>query len=181
MEAIFMFDVVDQWLSCVWLFATPWTVAGQASLSFIISKSLFKLISIKSVMPSNHLILCSPHVRLLPSVFPNIRIFSKESALLISWPKCRSFSFSLSPSNEYSGWASFKINWFNLLAVKGTLKSLLQHHKLKASILWCLGFFMVQLSYPYITNGKTIALFIWIFVGKMMSLLFNTLCKFVHS
>ena len=181
MEAIFMFDVVDQWLSCVWLFATPWTVAGQASLSFIISKSLFKLISIKSVMPSNHLILCSPHVLLLPSVFPNIRIFSKESALLISWPKCRSFSFSLSPSNEYSGWASFKINWFNLLAVKGTLKSLLQHHKLKASILWCLGFFMVQLSYPYITNGKTIALFIWIFVGKMMSLLFNTLCKFVHS
>ena len=127
-------------------------------------------------MPSNHLIFCCP-LLLLPSVFPSIRIFSNKPALHIRWPKY--WSFSISPSNEYSGLISFRIDWFDLLAVQETLKSLLQHHCLKASILWCSAFFMVQLSHPYMTTGKTIALTIWTFVGKMMSLLFSTLSRFV--
>ena len=124
-----------------------------------------------SVMPSNHLILCSP-LLLLSSVFPSIRVFSNESVLRISWPNYWSFSFSISPSNEYSGLISFRMDWLDLLAAQGTLKSLLQHHSSKASILLCLAFFIVQLSHPYITTGKTIALTRWIFVGKVMSLLF---------
>ena len=132
---------------------TAWTAACQASLSFIISWSLLKLMSIKSVMPSNHLILCHPFL-LLPSIFPSIGVFSHESALHIRRPKYWGFSFS--PSNEYSGLISFRIDWFDLLVVQGTLKSLLQHHSSKASILRCSAFFMVQLSHPYITTGKTI-------------------------
>ena len=144
-------------LSCVQLFATPWTAAHQASLSITNCQSLLKLMSIESVMPSNHFILCRP--LLLPrSIFPSIRVFSNESALHIRWPKYWSFSFSISPSNEYSGLISFRIDWLNLLAVQGTLKSLLQYHSWKASIFRCLAFFMVQLSYPYMTTGKTIAL-----------------------
>ena len=135
-------------------FATPWTAARQASLSFIISWRLLKLLSIKSVMHPT-ISLCFP--LLLPSVFPIIRVFSNELTLCIRWPKYWSFSFSVGPSNEYSGLISFRIDWFDLLAVQGTLKSLLQHHILKASILLCLAFFMVQLSYPYMTTGKTIA------------------------
>ena len=131
-----------QSLSCVWLFATPWTAARQASLSFTISWSLLKLLSIELVMPSNHLFLCHP-LLLLPSVFPSIRVFSNKSALPIRWPKYWSLSFSISPSNEYSGLISFKIDWFDLLAVQGTFKSLLQHHNSKASILWHSAF-MVQ-------------------------------------
>ena len=136
--------------------------------------------SIESVMPSNHLILCRP-LLLLPSVFPSIRVFSKESALRIRWPKYWSFSFSLSLSNEYSGLISFRMDWFHLLAVQGTLKSLLQHHSSvqKPSILWHSAFFIVQLSHPYMTTGKTIALTKWIFVGKVMSLLFNILSRLV--
>ena len=122
-------------------------------------------------MPSNLLILCHP--LLLPSIFPSIRVFSNELSLHISWPKYRSFSFSISPSNEYSGLISFRIDWFDILAVQGTLKSLLQHHNSKTSVLWCSAFFMVQLAHLYMTTGKTIALTIWIFVGKVMSLLFN--------
>ena len=129
-------------------------------------------------MPSNHLILCCP-LLLLPSIFPSIRVFSSESALHIRWPKYWSFSFSITPSNEYSGLISFRIDWFDLLAVQGTLKSFLQHHSSKASILWCSAFFMVQLSYPYVTTGKTTALTTWTFVGKVMSLLFNMLSRFV--
>ena len=126
--------------------------------------------SIESVMPSNHLILCHP-LLLLPSIFPSIRVFSNESVLHIMWPKYWSFSFSISPSSEYSGLISFRMNWLDFLAVQGTLKSLLQHHSLKVSILRCSAFFMVQLSHPYMTTGKTIALTIWTFVGKVMSLL----------
>ena len=137
--------------------ATPWTAAGQASLSITNSRNLLKLISIESVMPSNHLILCRP-LLLLPSIFPSIRVFSSESVLRIRWPKYWSFSFSISPSNEYSGLISFRMNWFYLLAVHGTLKSLLQHHSPKASILQHSAFFVVQLSHPYMTTGKTIAL-----------------------
>ena len=133
-----------QSLSCVPLFATPWTAARQASLSFINSQSLLKLLSIEAVMPSSYLILYRP-LLLLPSIFPSIRVFSKESVLCIRWPKHWSFSFSISPSNEYSGLISFRIAGFDLLAVQGTLKSLLQHHSSKASILWCSAFFMVQL------------------------------------
>ena len=129
-------------------------------------------------MPSNHLILCRP-LLLLPSIFPTSKVFSNESALHIRWPKYWSFSFSISPSNEYSGLISFRIDWFDLLAVQGTLKSLLQHHSSKASILWCSAFFMVQLSHLYITTGKTIALTIWTFASKAMSLLFNMLSRFV--
>ena len=143
-----------QSLSRVLLFTTPWTVAHQASLSISNSWSLLQLMSIESVMPSNHLILCRP--LLLPSIFPSIRVFSNESALHIRWPKFWSFSFNISPSNEYSGLISFRIDWFHLLAVQGTLKSL-QHHNSKASILWCSAFFIVPLSYPYMTTGKTIA------------------------
>ena len=162
------------------LLATPQTAARQASLSFTISWSLLKLMSIESVMPSNHLILCHP-LLLLPSVFPSIRVFSNESALLIRWPKYWSFNFSISPSNEYSELVSFRMDWLDLLAVQGTLKRLLQHHssKVSTSILQCSALFMVQLSHPYMTTGKPIALTIWTFVSKVMSLLFNTLS--LHS
>ena len=142
------------------------------------SQSLLKLMSIMLVMPSNHLILCHP-LLLLPSIFPSIRVFSSESVLLFKWPKYCSFNFSISPSYEYSGLISFRIDWFELLAVQGTLKSLLQHLSSKASILWHSAFFIVQLSHPYITTGKTIALTTWTFVGKVMSLLFNTLSRIV--
>ena len=131
----------------------PWTAAHQASMSFTISQSLFKLMSIKSVMPSNHLILCHP-LLLLPSIFPIIKVFSNESVLHIRWPKCWSFSFSISPSNEYSELISFRIDWFDLLTVQGTLKSLLQHHSSKASVLQCPAFFMVQLSNPHMTIDR---------------------------
>ena len=144
-------------LSRVQLFVTPWTPAHQASLSITNSQSLFKLMSIKSVMPSNHLILCHP-LFLLPSIFPSIRVFSNMSVLHIRWPKYWSFSFSISPSNEYSGLISFRMDSLDLLAVQGTLKSLPQHHSSKASILQHSAFFIVQLSHPYMTTGKTIAL-----------------------
>ena len=134
--------------------------------------------SIKSVMPSNHLILCHP-LLLLPAIFPSSRVFSSESVLHIRWPKYWSFSFSISPSNEYSGPISFRMDWLDFLAVQGTLKSLLQHHRPKASILWCSAFLIVQLSHPYITTGKTIALTRQTFVGKVMSLLFNMLPRLV--
>ena len=162
----------------VWLFATPQTAAHQASLSITNFQSLLKLISIESVMPSNHLILCRP-LLLLPSIFPSIRVFSNESILCIRWPKYGSFSFSISPSNEYSGLISFRVDWFDLLAVQGTLKSLFQHHNSKPSIYWRSAFFIVQLSHPYMTTGKTIALIRWTFVSKSMSLIFNMLSRFV--
>ena len=158
-----------QSLSRVCFFETPWTATHQASLSFTISQSLLKLMSIESMMPSNHLILCCP-LLLLPSIFASIRVFSNELALCIR-PKYWSFSFSISPSNEYLGLISFSTKWFDLLAVQETLKHLLQHHSSKASILWCSTFFFVQLSHPYKTTGKTIALTRWTFVGKVMSLL----------
>ena len=161
-----------QSFSCVWLFVTPWTAAHQASLSITISQSLLKFMSIELVMPSSHLILCHP-LLLLPSIPPSIRVFSKESTLCIKWPKDWSFSFCISPSNEYSGLISFKIDWMHLLAVQGTLKSLLQHHSSKASILWHSAFFTVQLSLPYMTTGKTIALTRQTFVDKVMSLCFS--------
>ena len=163
-----------QSLSCVRLFATSWTAAHQASLSITNSWSLLKLI--ESVMPSNHLILCHP-LLLLPSIFPSKRVFSNESVLYIRWPKC--WSFSISPSNEHSGPISFRMNWLDRLAVQGTLKSLLQYHTSKASILQHSAFFMVQLSHPYMTTGKTIALTRWTFVGKVMCLFFNMLSSFV--
>ena len=145
---------------------TPWTTAHQATLSITNSQSLLKLMSIESVMPSNHLILCCPRL-LPPSIFPNIRVFSNESALCIRWPKYWSFSFSISPSNEYSGLISFKMDWLDLLVVQGTLKSLLQHHSSKASILWCSAFFFFyQLSHLYMTTGKTIALTIGPLLAK---------------
>ena len=134
----------------------PWIAALQASLSITNSQNLLKLMSIELVMPSNHLILCRP-LLLLPSVFPSIRVFSSESVLHIRWPNYWSFSFSIRPSSEYSGLISFRMDWLDLLAVQGTLKSLLQHHSSKASILWCSAFFIVQLSHPYMTTGKTIA------------------------
>ena len=134
--------------------------------------------SMESVMPSSHLILYSPPLH-LPSVFPRIRVFTKESALLIRWPKHRCFSFIISLSNEYSVLISFRIDWFNLLPIQGILKSLLQNHGLKTSTLWCSAFFMVQLSHTYMTTGKTIALVLWTFVNKVMSLHFNTLSRFV--
>ena len=155
-----------------------WTAARQASLSITKSRSLLKLMSINLVMPSNHLILCHP-LLLLPSIFPSIRVFSNESALRIRWPEYWSFSFSLSPSNEYSGLISFRMDWLDLLAVQGTLKSLLQYHSSKTSILWRSAFFILQLSHPYMTTGKTIALTRWTFVGKVMSLLFNVLSRWV--
>ena len=155
----------------------PWTAARQASLSITNSRGLLKLMSIELVMPSNHLVLSRP--LLLPSNFPSIRVFSNESALHIRWPKYWSFSFSLSPSNEYSGLISFRMDYFGLLAVQGTLKSLLQHHSSKASILWHSAFFIVQLSHLYLTTGKIIALTIWAFVGKIMFLLFNMLSRLV--
>ena len=146
-----------QSLNHVWLFVTPWTAARQASLYITNSRSLLKLMSIKSVMPSNHLIHCHP-LLLLPSILPSIRVFSNKSVLRIRWPKYWSFSFSISPSKEYSGLVSFRIDWLDLLAVQGTLKSLLQYYTSKASILQFSAFFIVQLSHPYITTGKTIAL-----------------------
>ena len=157
---------------------TPWTAAHQASLSITNSWSLPKLMCIESVMPSNHFILCHP-LLLLPSIFPTKRVFSNESLLCIRWPKYWSFSFSISPSNEYSGLISLRMHWFDLLAVQETLRSLLQLHSSKASILQCSAFFMVQLSHPYMTTGKTTALTRWIFVGKIISLLFNMLSRFV--
>ena len=144
-----------QSLSHVWLFVTPWNEACKSSLSITNSHSLLKLMSIESVRPSNHLILCCP-LLLLPSIFPYIRVFPNESVPCIRWPKDWNFSFSISPSNEYSGLIVFRIDWMDLLAVQGILKSLLQHHSSKASILWCSAFFIVQLSHPYITTGKTI-------------------------
>ena len=160
--------------------ATPWTAAHQASLSITNSWSLLKLMSIDSVMPSNRLILCHP-LLLLPSIFPSIRVFSNKPVLCIWWPKDWSFSFNISPSNEYSGLISFRMDWFDLLAVQGTLKSLLEHHSSKASILQRSPFLMVQLSHPYMTTGKTIALTRWTLVSKVMSLLFNTLCRLVTA
>ena len=159
-----------------WLFATPWTAAHQASLSITNSQSLPKLMSIELVMPSNHLILYSP-LLLPPSIFPSIRVFSNESALRIRWPKYWSFSFS--HSNEHPGLISFRMDRLDLLAVQGTVKSLLQHRSSKASVLWHSTFFIVQLSHPYMTTGKTIALTRWTFAGKVMSLLFNMLSRLV--
>ena len=166
-----------QSLSRVRLFATPWTAACQASQSITNSQSLLKHMSIESVMPSNYLF-CRP-LLLLPSVFPGIRVFSNKSVLRIRWPKYWSFSFSISPSNEYSGLISFRIDWSDLLAVRGTLKSLLQHHSSKVSILWHSAFFMVQLSHPYMTTGKTIPLIRQTFVDKVIFLLFNMLSRLV--
>ena len=163
-------SVIVQLPSCVWLFATPWTAARQASLSLTISWSLLKLMSIESVMPSNHLILCHP-LLLLPSVFPSIRVFSNESAFSIKWLKFWSFSFSISPS--------FRIDWFDLLAVQRTLKSPLQHHNSKVSVLWHSALFMVQRSHLNMIPGKTKALTRRTFVSKVMSLFFNTLSRFV--
>ena len=167
-----------QSLSHVRLFATPWTEAHQASLSITNSQSLLKLMSIELVMPSSHLILSHP-LLLPPSIFPSIRVFSNESVLCIRWPKYWSFSFSISPSNEYSGQSFFKMDWLYLLAVQGTLKRLLQHHSSKASILRHSAFFIVQLSHPYMTSGKTIALTRQTFVDKVMSLLLNMLSRLV--
>ena len=164
--------VVVQALSPVRLLVTPWTAARQASPSITNSWSLLKHMSITSVMPFNHLILCHP-LLLPPSVFPSIRVFSNESVLHIRWPKYWSFSFSISPSNEYSGLISFRMDCLDLLAVQRTLKSLLQHHSSKTSILRCSAFFIVQLSHPCMTPGKTIALTRWTFIGKVVSLLFN--------
>ena len=167
-----------QSLSRVQLFATPWIAARQASLSITNSQSSLKLTSIKSVIPSSHLILCRP-LLFLPPIPPRIRVFSNESTLRMRWPKYWSFSFSISSSNEYSGFISFRIDWFYLLAGQGILKSLLQHHSWKASILRHSAFFTVQLSYPYMTTGKTIALTRQTFVDKVMSLLFNMLSRLV--
>ena len=150
---------------CVQLFVIPWTAALQASLPFTISQSVLKFISIESVMPSNHLVLCHP-LLLLPSIFPGIRVFSSESALCIMWLKEYSFNFSIIPSNKYSGLIYFWIDWFDLLAVQGTLKNLLQHHSSKVSVLRHSAFLTVQLSHPYMTTGKTIALTRRTFVGK---------------
>ena len=165
-------------LSHVWLFANPWTTARQASLSITNSWSLRKLMSIESVMPSNHLILCCP-LFLPPSIFPSTRVFSSESVLHIRWPKYWSFSFSNSPSNDYSGLISSRMDWMDLLAVQRTLKSLLQHHSSKASFLQHSAFFIVWLLHPYMTTGKTIALTRQTFVAKAMPLLFNILSRLV--
>ena len=154
-----------QSLSHVRLFATPRTIAHQTSLSITNSQSSLKLMSTELVMSSNHLILCRP-LLLLPSIFPSIRIFSNESALRMRLPKYWSFSFSTSPSSEHPGLISFRMDWLDLLAVQGTLKSLLQHHSSKASILWCSAFFIVQPSYPYMTTGNTISLTRWTFLAK---------------
>ena len=160
--------------------STPWTAAHQASLSITNPRSLLKLMPIEWVMPSNHLIPCHP-LLLPPSIFPSIRVFSNESVLHIRWSKYWSYSFSISPFNEYSGLISFRMDWLNFLAVQGTLKSLLQHHSSKASILRCSAFFMVRLSHPYMTTGKTIALTRWTFVSKVMFLLLNMLSLVGHS
>ena len=160
------------------IFATPWIATCQASLSITNSWTLLKLMSIESVMPSSHLILCRP-LLLLPSIPPSIRVFSSESTLLMRWPEYWRFSFSISPSNEHPGLISFRMDWLDLLALQGTLKSLLQQHSSKASILRCSAFFTVQLSHPYMTTGKTRALTRWTFVGKVMSLLLNMLSRLV--
>ena len=170
-----VFSQSVQSFSCVWLFATPWITTHQASLSITNSLSLLKLMYTESVMPSNHLILCCP-LLLLPSIFPSNKVFSNELALCIRWPKDWSFSFSISPFNEYSGLISFRMDWFDLLTVQGTLKSLLQHHSLKASVLRCSVFLTLT---SYLTSGKIIALTIWTFVSKMVSLFFNVLSTFV--
>ena len=167
-----------QSLSRVWHFVTPWIAAHQASLSITNSQSSLKLMSIESVMPSSHLIFCHP-LLLLPPIPPSIRVFSNESTLHMRWPKYWSFSFSISPSNENPGLISFRTDWLDLLAVQGTLKSLLQHHTSKASNLRRSAFFTVQLSHPYMTTGKTIALSRQTFVGKVISLLFNMLSRLV--
>ena len=167
-----------QLLSRVWRFATPWIAVHQASLSITNSWSSLRLMSIKSVMPSSHLILCRP-LLLLPPIPPSIRVFSNESTLHLRWPKYWSFSFSIIPSKEHLRLISFRMDWLDLLAVQGTLKSLLQHHSSKASIIRCSAFFTVQLSYPYMTTGKTIALTRQTFAGKVMSLLFNMLSRLV--
>ena len=172
-----MVCVCVQSLSCIQLLATPWTAACQASLSITNSQSLLKLMSIESVVPSNHLILCCP--LLLPSIFPSIRVFSNESVLRIMWPKYWSFSFSIIPSKEHSRLISFRMDRLDLLAVQGTLKSLLQHHTSKASILRHSAFFTVHLSHPYMTTGKTIAFTRWTLVGKVMPLLFSMLSRLV--
>ena len=165
-------------LSQVWLFVTPWVTARQASLSITNSRSLFKLMSVELVMPSSHLILCHPLLR-LPPIPPSIRVFSSESAPRMRWPKYWSFNLSISPSSEHPGLISFRMDWLDLLAVQGTLKSLLQYYSSKASILQCWAFFTVQLSHPYMITGKTIALTRQTFVGKVMSVLFNTLSRLV--
>ena len=159
-------------------FATPWTAACRASLSITNTRSFIKLMSNESVMPSNQLILCHPFL-LLPSIFPSIRVFSNGSVLCIMWLRYYSFSFSINPSNEHPGLISVRMDWLDLLAVQGTLKSLLQHHSSKASILLHSAFFIVQLSHPYMTTGKTIASTRWTFVDKVMSLLFNMLSRLV--
>ena len=167
-----------QSLSPVQFFATPWIAARQASLSITNSRSSLRLTSIESVMPSSHLILCRP-LLLLPPILPSIRVFSNQSTLLMRWPKYWSFSFSIISSKEHPGPISFRMDWLDLLAVQGTLKSLLQHHSSKAAIVRCSAFFTVQHSHPYMTTGKTIALTRWTFVGKVMSLLFNMLSRLV--
>ena len=177
MKCSVQFSLVQS-LSRVRLFATPWIAARQASLSITNSWHLLKLMSIKSVMPSSHLILCGPLLLLSPTP-PNIRVFSNESTLHMRGPKDWSFSFNISPSNEHPGLISFRMNWLDLLEVQGTLKSLLQHHSSKASIFWHSAFFTVQLSHPHMTTGKTIALTRRTFVGKVMSLFFNVLSRFV--
>ena len=169
-----------QSLSPVQLFETPWIAARQASLSITNSRSSLKLMSIESVMPSSHLILCRP-LLLLPPIPPSIRVFSNESTIRMRWPKYWTFSFSIIPSKEHPGLISFKMDWFYLLAVQGTLKSLLQNHSSKASILQCSPFFTVQLSHLYMTSGKTIALTRRTFVGKVMSLLLNMLSRLVRT
>ena len=171
-------SVAVQSLCHVQLFVTPWTAACQASLSITNSWSLLRLMSIESVMPSNHLTLCRL-LLLTPSIFPSIRVFSSEPVLHIRWPKYWSSCFSINPSNEYSGLISFRIDWLDLLDVQRILKSLLQYLSSKASILLCSAFFTVQLSHPSMTTGKTIALTRWTFVGKVMSLPFNVLSKLV--
>ena len=167
-----------QLLSHVQLFATPWTAAHQTSLSITNYRSLLKLMSLEWVMPANHLTLCHP-LLLPPSIFPSIRVFSSDSVLHSRWPKCWSFSFNICPSNEYSGMISFRMDLLDLLSVQETLKSLLQHHSSEASVLWHSAFFMVQFSHLHVTTGKSIALTRQTFVGKVMSLLFNMLSRFV--
>ena len=178
-----VFDLLKEFssvqsLSRVRLFATPWITARQASLSITNSWSSLRFTSIESVMPSSHLILCHP-LLLLPPIPPSIKVFSNESMLHMRWPKCWSFSFSIIPSKEHPGLIYFRMDWLDFLAVQGTLKSLLQHHSSKASFLWRSAFFTVQLSHPYMTTGKTIALSRQTFVGKIMSLLLNLLSRLV--
>ena len=177
METYIQFSSVQS-LSHVRLFETPWIAVRQDSLSITNSQTSLRLTSIESVMRSSHLILCHP-LLLLPPIPPSIRVFSNESALRMRWPKYWSFSFSIIPSKEIPGLISFRMDWLDLLAVQGTLKSLLQHHSSKASILWHSAFFTDQLSHPYMTTGKTIALTRRTFVGKVMSLLLNMLSRLV--